>query len=212
MSFEINLQHRIGACPISVDFTSDARVAAITGPSGIGKTSVLHCVAGLIRPETGRIAIGGTVLFDSAQGINVPVEHRRAGYVFQDARLFPHLTVAGNLAYGERGGVGGAVSIYRSTLLDVLALPPLLDRWPATLSGGETRRVAIARALLSAPAFLLMDEPLTSLDQPRAERILGMIEALVAEIAIPVLYVSHQPEEVARLTGTILSLNQHSAS
>lgn len=206
MSFEISLSHRIGDCELSVDFSSAAACIAVTGPSGVGKTTLLNCISGLIAPDQGRIVVDGRSLFDSARRICVPVEKRRAGYVFQDARLFPHLRVAANLAYGERFGRPDVCQIDRNQIIDVLGIAGLMDRWPATLSGGEIRRVAIARALLASPQFLLLDEPLASLDQARAEEILQMIENLGATLVIPIVYVSHRPQETARLTDTILRL------
>lgn len=208
MSFEITLSHKIGECGLSVDFASDAACIAITGPSGAGKTTLLNCIAGLVSPDSGSIVIGGRVLYDSAQRISVPVEQRGAGYVFQDARLFPHLKVAANLAYGERLRGAGQPGIDRDAIIETLGISAMVDRWPANLSGGEVRRVAIARALLANPRFLLLDEPLASLDQARAEEILTMIEQLGSTLAIPMIYVSHQPRETARLTDTVLQLGQ----
>jgi molybdate transport system ATP-binding protein len=206
MSFEINLRHRVGDCALSVDFISEAASIGVTGPSGAGKTTLLNCLAGLITPDQGRIVIGGRTLFDRAQGIAVPIEQRRAGYVFQDARLFPHLKVSANLAYGERLSGATDDQIDRDQIIDVLGIAALMDRWPANLSGGETRRVAIARALFANPKFLLLDEPLASLDHARAEEILSMIEQLGTSLAIPMIHVSHRPQEIARLTDTVLNL------
>ncbi len=207
MSFEITLNHKIGDCELSVDFASDATCIAITGPSGVGKTTLLNCIAGLVSPNRGRIVIGEMVLYDSARRISVPVEQRSAGYVFQDARLFPHLKVAANLAYGERLRGAGQPAIDLGVIIETLGISGILERWPANLSGGEVRRVAIARALLANPRFLLLDEPLASLDQPRAQEILSMIEQLGSTLAIPMVYVSHQPQETARLTDTVLNLS-----
>lgn len=209
MSFEISLDRQIGNCALSVDFASNAACIAITGPSGAGKTTLLNCIAGLIKPNRGRIVIGGKVLHDSEQRISVPVEQRGAGYVFQDARLFPHLRVAANVAYGERLRGGQQSSIDRDGIIETLGISAIMDRWPANLSGGEVRRVAIARALLANPRFLLLDEPLASLDQARGEEILTMIEQLGRALAIPMIYVSHLPQETARLTGTVLQLGPH---
>lgn len=211
MSFEITLRHKIGECGLSVDFANNAACIAITGPSGAGKTTLLNCIAGLVSPDSGRIVIGGNVLYDSAQRISVPVEQRGAGYVFQDARLFPHLKVAANLAYGERLRGAGQPGTDRDAIIETLGIAAMVDRWPANLSGGEVRRVAIARALLANPRFLLLDEPLASLDQARAEEILTMIERLGSALAIPMIYVSHQPQETARLTDTVLQLGQPAA-
>ena len=199
MSFEIGLRHRIGAREVAIDFGSDARLTALVGASGTGKTTVLNCIAGLARADEGRIVVGGRVLFDPARGIDLPPEQRRAGYVFQDGRLFPHRKVAANLAYGERLAPPGEQRMSREEVAEFLGIAHLAERWPATLSGGEARRVAIGRALLAAPRFLLLDEPLTSLDPERAEGITQAIERIRDELALPILLVSHDRAEVARL-------------
>ena len=206
MSFEIELSHQLGDCALSVDFASDATCIAVTGPSGAGKTTVLNCIAGLITPDRGRIVIGGRILHDSARQFSVPVEHRGAGYVFQDARMFPHLKVAANLAYGDRRRGQQRGTIDRDGIIETLGISGIMDRWPANLSGGEIRRVAIARALLAHPQFLLLDEPTASLDHARSEEILTMIEQLGNALAIPMIYVSHQVQETARLTDTVITL------
>ena len=167
---------------------------------------MLNCIAGLVRPEAGRIAVGSEVLFDSAAGVNRKPEARRAGYVFQQGRLFPHLTVAANLAYGENLAEPRDRWISREEVIEFLDIDDLLERWPAKLSGGETRRVAIGRALLSAPRFLLLDEPLTSLDAERAGEILLVVERIRDELKIPILYVSHDMREVERLTEEVIKL------
>lgn len=207
MSFDLTLRHRIGQREIALDLASDATLTALVGPSGAGKSTVLNCIAGLIRPDCGRIAVAGAVLFDSAHGINLPPEARRAGYVFQDARLFPHMTVAANLAYGEKLARPEHRWIARARVVDLLGIGDLLARWPATLSGGEVRRVAIGRALLAAPRFLLLDEPMASLDASRAEGIRTLIEQIRDELALPILLVSHDTDEVARLAGRIVTLD-----
>lgn len=206
MSFELTLRHRIGERTIALDLASDAALTALVGPSGAGKSTVLNCIAGLIRPDAGRIAVAGEVLFDRAGGIDLPPEARRVGYVFQDARLFPHMTVAANLAYGEKLARPEHRWIDRKRVVDLLGIGDLLARWPATLSGGEVRRVAIGRALLSAPRFLLLDEPLASLDAARAEGIRRLIEQIRDELALPILLVSHDGAEVERLAGRIVTL------
>ena len=207
MSFDLALTYRAGPREHRVALASEARVLAVTGPSGAGKTSLLDCLAGLRRPLAGRIAIGGARLFDSDARIDLPPEERRAGYAFQDMRLFPHLAVRRNLAYGAPLPASAGDWPDLAEVADLLDLAPLLDRRPRTLSGGEARRVAIGRALLARPAFLLLDEPLASLDAARAERILGMIERIVARIAVPVVLVSHEPREVERLAGCVLALD-----
>jgi molybdate transport system ATP-binding protein len=206
VSFEISLRHRIGERDITLDFTSDAPLTALVGPSGVGKTTVLNCIAGLARPREGRIAVGGRVLFDSAAGVDLAPELRRAGYVFQDARLFPHKRVAANLSYGTRFVPAEEHWADAGEVGELLGIAHLAQRWPATLSGGESRRVAIGRALLAAPRFLLLDEPLTSLDAERAEGITRAIERIRDELALPILLVSHDRAEVARLAGRVVEL------
>ena len=198
MSFEVDIARRLGDRDIAVAFTADAGLTALFGPSGVGKTSVLNMIAGVLRPDRGRIVVAGEVLFDSAAQIDVPPERRGAGYIFQDGRLFPHRRVRANLLYGARRAAGVGVSFDDTVAL--LGIAPLLDRWPATLSGGEAQRVAIGRALLSGPRFLLMDEPLASLDRARREAILPVIERVRYELRLPILYVSHDAVEVDRLT------------
>ncbi|MEO6153944.1 MAG: ATP-binding cassette domain-containing protein [Croceibacterium sp.] len=206
MGFEISLEHRLGALPVKLEVASDARLIALVGPSGIGKTTVLNCIAGLIRPDRGRIAIDGEVLFDSHQSIDLPPERRRAGYVFQDFRLFPHLKVAGNLAYGERLARPADRWMGRSDAIEFLGIGHLLDRWPANLSGGELRRVAIGRALLAAPRFLLLDEPFASLDPARASGLVTLVERIRDQLGIAILLVSHGRAEVERLAGQVIEL------
>jgi molybdate transport system ATP-binding protein len=204
MSFDIALTYRAGEGTRECTIASEARLVAITGPSGIGKTTLLNCIAGLHRPLSGHVRIGGEALFDSKAGIDLPPERRRAGYVFQDLRLFPHRTVSANLAYGEQAEAG---LMTRAEALDFLGIAHLARRFPATLSGGEAKRVAIGRALLSAPKFLLLDEPLTSLETPRAEVILRLIERIRDELALPTLLVSHAAAEVERLAGEVVVLD-----
>jgi molybdate transport system ATP-binding protein len=205
MSFDVALRHRIGERSIELAFVSEARLTALVGPSGAGKTTVLNCIAGLVAPDAGRIAVDETVLFDAGRGIDLPPERRRAGYVFQDARLFPHLRVEANLAYGERLAPAGARWIGRDEVVAFLGIGQLLRRWPATLSGGEVRRVAIGRALLSAPRFLLLDEPFASLDPERGQTLMALVERIRDELQIPILLVSHDRGEVERLAGRVVS-------
>jgi molybdate transport system ATP-binding protein len=207
MSFDIALEHRIGEREIALAFASDARLTALVGPSGAGQTTVLNCIAGLIRPDAGRIAVGGKALFDGARRIDLPPERRRAGYVFQEGRLFPHLRVAANLAYGERLAPAEDRWIGRDEVTALLGIGHLLHRMPATLSGGEGKRVAIGRALLAAPRFLLLDEPFGSLDAARAEEILRLVERIRDALAIPILLVSHDRTEVERLAGEVVTLS-----
>ena len=188
-----------GGPRVAAAFRSSEGATVLFGPSGIGKTSVLDMVAGLVRPDAGHLRVGGQTLFDAAARIDVAVERRRAGYVFQEARLFPHMRVCRNLLYGARDDAGLATT---AAMLDIAHL---LDRWPRTLSGGETRRVAIGRALLSDPAFLLLDEPTASLDAARREEVLRSIERVRDEVRLPILMVTHDRTEAERV-GTVVEM------
>jgi molybdate transport system ATP-binding protein len=200
MSFEIAVSKRLGGAEVALRLDAGAGLTVLFGPSGVGKTSVLNMVAGLLRPDHGRVVVAGRVLFDSEAGIDVPVEQRRVGYVFQDPRLFPHRRVRDNLRYGA------ADHAVPDATTAMLGIDHLLDRWPRTLSGGEARRVAIGRALLSDPAFLLLDEPLSSLDRPRREEIMAAIVRVRDEIGLPILMVTHDPGEAERLATRIVTL------
>ncbi len=186
-------------------FSLDARfelsapgVVALFGRSGCGKSTLVHVIAGLLAADQGEVVLGDTVLQDTARRVYVPPELRRIGYVFQDARLFPHLSVAANLKYGEKRAAGPSyVNIDR--IADLLALGPLMGRRTHQLSGGERQRVAIGRALLSQPQLLLLDEPLASLDAARRDEVLPYLELLRDQLAIPMVYVSHNFDEVLRL-------------
>ena len=205
MSFEVDVARRLGDAEIAVSFVSEAGVIALFGPSGSGKSSILNMIAGLLTPDRGRIAVGGEILFDAK--VNLPPEARHAGYVFQDGRLFPHLKVRANLLYGA---AGGDATITLKEVVDLLGLGALLGRWPRTLSGGEAQRVAIGRALLSNPRFLLLDEPLASLDRARADEIMTMIERVRDALKLPILYVSHNRAEVDRLAGQVVAIHRSS--
>ena len=198
MSFEIDVVRRLGDAEVALALDAGDGATVLFGPSGVGKTSVLNMVAGLLRPDRGRIAVGGRVLFGDE--VDVPIDRRRAGYVFQEPRLFPHLTVRANLLYGRRGV--GAID----EQIDFLGIGHLLDRWPHSLSGGEARRVAIGRALLSEPAFLLLDEPLSSLDRARREEIMRAIEHIRDGLGLPILMVTHDPEEAERLGTRVVRM------
>lgn len=188
-----------------------AGVTALFGRSGAGKTTIIQAVAGVVTPDRGRIVVDGETYFDSARGIDIPIEQRRAGYVFQDARLFPHMTVERNLRYGERRARVAKASIGFDTVVDLLGIRHLLGRRPHTLSGGERQRVTIGRALLSQPRILLMDEPLAALDAARKDEILPYLERLRDEMRLPILYVSHSIEEVLRLSDRVLALKDGKA-
>jgi molybdate transport system ATP-binding protein len=193
----VALQKRLGDFTLDVAFDAPRGVTAVFGPSGSGKTTLINALAGLVTPDTGRIVVGGRVLFDGH--INLPPRHRALGYVFQDARLFPHLTVAKNLTFGGRHD--------HDKVIDLLGLGPLLDRRPAGLSGGEKQRVALGRALLSNPAMLLLDEPLAALDAPRKAEVLPYLERLRDEVGVPMIYVSHAMSEVTRIATHLVVLD-----
>lgn len=207
MSFEIDIVVRRGGRKISGDFKAPGGLTALFGPSGAGKTSVLDAVAGLLRPERGRIVVEDRVLFDSAAGIDLPPERRACGYVFQDSRLFPHRNVKANLLFGYRLISEERRWMAPETAIEFLGLGHLLDRSPGTLSGGEAQRVAIGRALLSGARFLLMDEPLASLDAHRREEIMTVIERVRDELRLPILYVSHDHLEVQRLADQVIPIH-----
>jgi molybdate transport system ATP-binding protein len=198
-----------GSFTLDVDVNLPGRgVSAIFGHSGSGKTTLLRCLAGLARPKDGRLCVNGEVWLDTANGIFLPTHKRPLGYVFQEASLFPHLTVAGNLRYGMNRVAPATRRVELSQAAGLLGIGHLLERMPAGLSGGERQRVGIARALLTSPRLLLLDEPLASLDQKRKLEILPYLERLHDELDIPILYVSHAPEEVARLADHLVLLDQ----
>lgn len=201
---ELDLTAQVGGFSVRAAFQAESGVTALFGPSGAGKTSLINMLAGLLRPTKGRIVVQGDVLFDSEQDIDLPPEHRRLGYVFQESRLFPHFNVAGNLSYGLRLAPKGRALVDFDAVVDLLALAPLLTRRPKTLSGGERQRVAIGRALLAAPRLLLMDEPLANLDAPRRLEILPFIEKLRRQFEISIVYVSHNMDEIVRLADQLI--------
>ena len=207
MKVQVDVTKVIAGFSLAAKFASDRPVTALFGRSGAGKTTLVNLIAGLIRADHGTITIGDVTFLDTSNGIDVPPHKRGVGYVFQEGRLFPHLSVSGNLTYGQKFGrarQGGASLAEIATLLDI---GPLLDRRPADLSGGEKQRVAIGRALLARPRLLLMDEPLASLDQNLKGEILPYIERLRDEMELPIIYVSHAVEEVARLADTLVLLD-----
>ncbi|MEG8017279.1 ATP-binding cassette domain-containing protein [Sphingomonas sp. LR55] len=199
MSFEIDIEKRLGDAHVALTLDAGDGATVLFGPSGIGKSSVLNMIAGLLRPDRGRIAVDGETLFGN--GIDVPPERRRAGYVFQDARLFPHMRVRANLLYGA-----GREHDAFEEQIGFLGIGHLLDRWPRTLSGGEAQRVAIGRALLSHPRFLLLDEPLSSLDRARREEVLVAIEHVRDVLKLPILMVTHDPAEAERIGTRVVRM------
>lgn len=206
MSVEIALRHRIGAFELDAAFATRGGVTALFGPSGAGKSSIVNAIAGLMRPRQGRVALDGRVLLDTEAGLCVPAERRRIAVVFQDARLFPHMSVEDNLLFGWRRADAKADAAAIAHVVALLGLEGLLARGPRHLSGGEKSRVALGRALLASPDMLLLDEPLASLDAARRSEILPYLEKLARESKLPMLYVSHSVEEVARLADEIVVL------
>lgn len=207
MTLSVDLHHDFGGFTLDARFEAPQGVTVLFGKSGAGKSSVAAAVAGLLRPARGRIALGDRVLVDTAQGVFLPPHRRRIGYVFQDGRLFPHLTVRQNLLYGRWFAPHGA-GPEMGRILDLLGIGALVDRRPATLSGGEKSRVSIGRAILSNPRLLLMDEPLAALDEARKAEIMPYLERMRDELGIPVIYISHSLAEVARLATTVVLLDQ----
>ena len=195
MSFDVDVTVRRGASVLGAAFRVAGGSSVLFGQSGVGKTTLLMMLAGLVRPDRGHIRVSGRTLFDAGSRVNIAPHRRRAGVVFQEPRLFPHLSVRGNLLYGAPStqAVQGVA--------ERLDIAHLLERWPRTLSGGEARRVAIGRALLSEPDFLLLDEPLASLDRDRREDAMRAIERVRDEVRLPMLVVTHDPEEAERLGG-----------
>ncbi|OWV66945.1 molybdenum ABC transporter ATP-binding protein [Rhizobium sp. R339] len=204
MTLIVEAKQRLGAFSLDAAFTSERGVTALFGRSGSGKTSLIRIIAGLARPDEGRVVLDGEALTETAGGIFVPKHCRRFGYVFQEARLFPHLSVRANLFYGRWFAPQAAGRESFDRIVDLLGIEALLERSPAKLSGGEKQRVAIGRALLSSPRLLLMDEPLAALDEARKAEILPYLERLRDETEIPIVYVSHAIAEVARLANQVV--------
>ncbi len=207
MTLSVDIRHRQGKFILEAAFESAGLLTALFGASGSGKTTLVNLIAGLVRPTAGRIAVDGQVLVDTGTKIFVPPHRRRIGYVFQDARLFPHLTVSQNLRYGRFFTPAGERYAAMASVVDLLGIGHLLDRRPGHLSGGEKQRVAIGRALIASPKLILMDEPLASLDQARKAEILPYIERLRDETKIPIVYVSHSVSEVSRLATDAVILS-----
>jgi molybdate transport system ATP-binding protein len=201
LAIRLNFTLRQGRFTLVVDEDVDAGVLALYGPSGAGKTSLLEAIAGWRQPQSGVIAVGERILYASASGVNVPVRLRRVGYVPQEALLFPHLTVRGNVAYGAAGDGVDRVS-------EILEIADLLERPVAGLSGGERQRVALARALAASPALLLLDEPLAAVDTVRRRRILTYIRRIRDELGVPMIYVTHQAAEARAVADRVLLVEE----
>ena len=203
----VDVEKQLGAFKVAVRFEAARGATALFGPSGAGKTTVVNMIAGLLRPDHGSIILDETVLFDAKASIDLPPHQRRIGYVFQEGRLFPHLSVRQNLDYGRRmnGRPRAAGEFERiATLLDI---GHLLDRRPRALSGGERQRIAVGRALLMRPRLLLLDEPLASLDAAHKREILPYLVRLRDDAGVPIVYVSHLPAEVRRIATDVVRLN-----
>jgi molybdate transport system ATP-binding protein len=208
---DVDVTRRAGGFELDVAFRAEAPIVGLFGRSGSGKTTLVNALAGVARPQRGRIVVNGETLFDSARGIDLPPERRRLGYVFQDDLLFPHLNVEANLFYGYRRAPAAARVIEAKHVIELLGLRSLLERLPGTLSGGEKQRVAIGRALLAQPRLLLMDEPLASLDMQRRDEVLRYIELLRDDLHIPIVYVSHSVAEITRLADAVVLLSDGKA-
>lgn len=208
MQFDLDITLQRGDFHCALRLQSAARCIALVGASGCGKSSLLHAIAGLLRLHRGFVRIGGQTLFDAAAGIDWPPHRRRIGYVFQDGRLFPHLDVAGNLRYGTDRHADSAAGPQWDEVIALLGLGPLLQRRVQGLSGGETQRVALGRALLSQPRLLLLDEPLSMLDFDRRDELLPYLIDVRERCALPMIYVSHYPEEVQRMAEAVFPLPQ----
>jgi molybdate transport system ATP-binding protein len=204
MSLEVRIAHPMPQFSLEVEFKTSDGITTLFGPSGAGKTTVINIVAGLLRAEKSFIRVGDQVLTDTDTGIALPPNKRRIGYVFQDARLFPHLNVRRNLVYGRWANGAPRSGPMFDHIVDLLGISPLLLRMPRDLSGGERQRVAIGRALLSRPQLLLLDEPLAALDETRKNEILPYLERLRDDLGLPMLHVSHAVNEVARLAQSVV--------
>ena len=203
----VDVEKTLGDFFIAARFDAAGSITALFGPSGAGKTTLVNMIAGLVTPDRGRILLGDAVLFDATAKIDVPVHQRRIGYVFQEGRLFPHMTVARNLDYGRRMNGLAADPAEADRVIDMLDIRPLLARRPGKLSGGERQRIAVGRALLMRPRLLLLDEPLASLDARRKAEILPYLERLRDEAQVPMVYVSHNAAEVRRIASSVVWLD-----
>ena len=206
MTLQLAVQHAFEGFDLDVAIAAPPGVTVLFGPSGSGKTTLINAVAGLLRPDRGRIVADDWVLLDTDARRNLAPHRRRIGYVFQEGRLFPHLTVRQNLLYGRWFAPRAARTESLSRVVEMLGIGALLDRRPGALSGGEKQRVAIGRALLAGPKLILPDEPLAALDEARKAEILPYFERLRDEVSVPILYVSHSSAEVARLATTVVAM------
>ncbi len=200
MAFDLDLARRLGDVEVVLRLEAGEGLTVLFGPSGVGKTSVLNMVAGLLKPDRGHVRVDGETLFDA--DTDVPPERRKAGYVFQEPRLFPHMRVGANLRYA------GAREAMIDVIAQLLDIADLLDRWPRSLSGGEAKRVAIGRALLRDPAFLLLDEPTASLDRARADEVERAIRDVRDELGLPILMVTHDRAEAERLATRVVEMTR----
>ena len=202
---QVSIQKQLEAFALQVSFVLASRgITVLWGASGSGKTTLLQCLAGLLRPDAGRITCREAVWFDAEQGVCLVPERRRIGYVFQDVRLFPHLSVRSNMLFGR--GFRGPSGVSFEDVVALLGLGRLLHRTPSDLSGGEKQRVAVGRALLACPELLLMDEPLTGLDRGKREEIMAYIKAIPERFGVPILYVTHSDAERRFLADRVLNL------
>lgn len=197
----VDITKPLSGITINAKFEVEGGCSVLSGPSGAGKTSIINMLSGLMTPASGRIVINSRILYDSGKGINLPPDKRRAGYVFQESRLFPHMTVRKNLLYGRKNT--GDKRILLDDVADLLGISKLMDRYPKNLSGGEKQRVALGRALLSSPEFLLMDEPMASLDSSRRDELINYISRTTSTYNIPVVYVTHNVDEIIRLSDQV---------
>ena len=203
----VEIEKKLGEFSVNALFASEGGATVLFGPSGAGKTSIINMIAGLLTPDRGRIVLNDELLFDGAARINVPAWRRRVGYVFQEGRLFPHLSVKHNLNFGRWMGGHRPDPAAFAHVVELLDIGHLLDRRPGKLSGGERQRVAVGRALLMRPRLLLLDEPLASLDSARKADILPYLERLRDEAKVPIIYVSHDAREVKRIATRVVRLD-----